>query len=178
MTEDGRRFSRGSLPHCRSSSVWRPSVASYLRMVPSQWAGVFHCWGVENREAPLRFVPGTIGSRDWVGQRRNQSRRSERKSLPCGRLVARAGSRASAAVACCLIRSSVDPVGSDIPRLPTSLADAIERLEGSDVLRRAMGDPLFEAFPGRTPCGARNAWRSQSEEIVAATAGGTDICRR
>ncbi|MEY9845068.1 glutamine synthetase [Streptacidiphilus sp. MAP5-3] len=33
-----------------------PSVASYLRLVPSHWAGVYRCWGVENREAALRVV--------------------------------------------------------------------------------------------------------------------------
>ena len=33
-----------------------------------------------------------------------------------------------------------------IRRLPQSLADAADRLERSTVLRRAMGDPMFEAF--------------------------------
>nr|WP_328806607.1 glutamine synthetase [Streptacidiphilus fuscans] len=33
-----------------------PSVASFLRLVPSHWAGVYRCWGVENREAALRVV--------------------------------------------------------------------------------------------------------------------------
>lgn len=39
-----------------------PTAASYLRLVPSHWAGAFACWGVENREAALRLVPGAVGS--------------------------------------------------------------------------------------------------------------------
>ncbi len=39
--------------------------ASYLRLVPSHWAGVYQIWGTENREAAVRFIeaspwdPGT-----------------------------------------------------------------------------------------------------------------------
>jgi len=44
------------------SAVGSPSVASYLRLLPSRWAGAYACWGRENREAALRFITGTIGS--------------------------------------------------------------------------------------------------------------------
>jgi glutamine synthetase len=27
---------------------------SYDRLVPNTWSGAYHCWGKENREAPLR----------------------------------------------------------------------------------------------------------------------------
>jgi glutamine synthetase len=37
-------------------AVGAPTAASYLRLVPSHWAGVFACWGVETREAALRFI--------------------------------------------------------------------------------------------------------------------------
>ena len=31
-------------------------------MQPSNWAGVYACWGIENREAAVRFVMGGPGS--------------------------------------------------------------------------------------------------------------------
>ncbi|MGH3904236.1 MAG: glutamine synthetase [Pseudonocardiaceae bacterium] len=34
-------------------AIGAPSVASYQRLVPSHWAGVFGCWGQENREAAV-----------------------------------------------------------------------------------------------------------------------------
>lgn len=45
-------------------AVGAPSVASYLRLIPSHWAGAFATWGWENRETALRFVTGPAGNRD------------------------------------------------------------------------------------------------------------------
>ncbi|HTQ22147.1 glutamine synthetase family protein [Mycobacterium sp.] len=38
------------------------SVVSGLRMQPTNWAGVYACWGTENREAAVRVVKGGPGS--------------------------------------------------------------------------------------------------------------------
>ena len=38
------------------------SIVSGLRMRPGNWAGVYACWGTENREAAVRFVRGGPGS--------------------------------------------------------------------------------------------------------------------
>jgi glutamine synthetase len=38
------------------------SIVSGLRMQPTNWAGVYTCWGIENREAAVRFVKGGPGS--------------------------------------------------------------------------------------------------------------------
>lgn len=39
------------------------SIVSGLRMRPGNWAGAYACWGVENREAAVRFVEGGPGAR-------------------------------------------------------------------------------------------------------------------
>lgn len=38
------------------------SVVSGLRMQPGNWAGAYACWGTENREAAVRFLPATHGN--------------------------------------------------------------------------------------------------------------------
>ena len=38
------------------------SIVSGLRMRPGNWAGAYACWGIENREAAVRFVKGGPGS--------------------------------------------------------------------------------------------------------------------
>ncbi|MDT5218853.1 MAG: glutamine synthetase, partial [Mycobacterium sp.] len=38
------------------------SIVSGLRMRPGNWAGAYACWGIENREAAVRFVAGGPGS--------------------------------------------------------------------------------------------------------------------
>lgn len=40
-------------------AVSAPSTGSLVRRRPSYWAGAFGFWGVENREAALRLVPGS-----------------------------------------------------------------------------------------------------------------------
>ena len=45
-------------------AVLAPSPAAYLRLQPHHWAGAYACWGVENREAAVRFIPGTVTSRE------------------------------------------------------------------------------------------------------------------
>ena len=41
-----------------------PSPASFLRLQPSHWAGVYACWGRETREAAVRLVTGSVGQSD------------------------------------------------------------------------------------------------------------------
>ncbi|MGP4090954.1 hypothetical protein ACTWQJ_42075, partial [Streptomyces sp. KR55] len=51
MTADAESFAAGILAHLPGlTSVTAPSPASYLRLRPSQWAGVFTAWGRETRE--------------------------------------------------------------------------------------------------------------------------------
>lgn len=38
------------------------SIVSGLRMKPGNWAGAYVCWGAENREAAVRFLPATHGN--------------------------------------------------------------------------------------------------------------------
>lgn len=38
------------------------SIVSGLRMQPGNWAGAYACWGIENREAAVRFIRGGSGS--------------------------------------------------------------------------------------------------------------------
>ena len=42
--------------------VYAGSVLSELRLKPGNWAGAAACWGLENREAAVRFIAATPGS--------------------------------------------------------------------------------------------------------------------
>jgi glutamine synthetase len=64
LTPEATAFAGGVLARLPALlAVGAPSVASYLRLIPSHWAGAFACWGLENREAALRLVPGPDGDR-------------------------------------------------------------------------------------------------------------------
>jgi glutamine synthetase len=42
--------------------VYAGSALSALRLKPGNWAGAVACWGLENREAAVRFIAATPGS--------------------------------------------------------------------------------------------------------------------
>jgi glutamine synthetase len=52
----GEAFAAGVLAHLPALLAFTaPSPNSERRRAPSTWAGAFACWGVQNREAPLRL---------------------------------------------------------------------------------------------------------------------------
>lgn len=59
LTSEAGSFIAGILNALPSLlAITAPSVASYLRLIPQHWAGNHQCWGVENREAAIRFIKG------------------------------------------------------------------------------------------------------------------------
>ena len=43
-------------------AVFAGSVLSSLRLLPGRWSGAYACWGLENREAAVRFCAATQGN--------------------------------------------------------------------------------------------------------------------
>ena len=177
MTAEGEAFAAGVLAELPALvAIGSPSVPSYLRLVPQHWAGVFACWGRENREAAVRFITGMVGTRETAANAEVKCfDQSANPYLLAGAVIAAglAGVERSLRLP---DEVSVDPGDLSaeeleqrgIQRLPRSLEEALANLETSDILREAMGPMLFgpftavrraevEAFAGRDP-----------EEIVAA----------
>ncbi|WP_222195281.1 glutamine synthetase family protein [Modestobacter italicus] len=151
LTADGGAFVAGLLHHLPGLlAVGAPSVASYLRLVPSHWAGAYAVWGLENREAAVRFVTGPSGSRQAAAnvEVKCVDAAANPYLLLAGLLAAgSAGVRAGTALP--------DPVGIDpatlseaarrdagIAALPTSLGEAVAAFERDDVLTAAFGPEL------------------------------------
>ncbi|ARZ71595.1 type-1 glutamine synthetase 1 [Streptomyces albireticuli] len=123
-----------------------PLPASYLRLTPSRWAGAYHCWGVENREAALRFIPGPPHDPDAANAEIKCFDPAANPYLVVGAVIAAGlaglddGLTLPAPVA-------GNPVTTgSAPRLPASLPEALGHFTRSALLRDALGDPLFEAL--------------------------------
>ena len=178
MTRAGEAFAAGILERLPALlAVGAPSVASYLRLIPSHWASAFVCWGLENREAPLRFITGPTGRSASVANVEIKCfDESANPYLALAGLLAagRAGVEGEAVLPEPL---NVAPggLGDDeraergIVPLPTSLEESLRAFEDDPVLREAFGDALVDTigtvrrgeialFEGATP-----------EEIAAAT---------
>ena len=178
LTAEGEAFAGGifeALPAL--TAVGAPSVASYLRLVPSHWAGVYHCWGRENREAALRLVTGSAGEQDTRAN----------IEVKCFDLAANpylvAGSLIAAGLAGLTSGATLPPeidgdpayltpaelAGRELRRLPQTLAEASDSLERDAVLRSAMGEPLAEAFLAVRRGEAETFAGASPDEIVAQT---------
>ncbi|XVU28862.1 glutamine synthetase [Actinoplanes sp. CA-054009] len=121
-------------------AVGAPTPAGYLRLVPSRWAGAFACWGVETREAALRFVPSPANL-----------------EVKCVDLTANPYLLLGALIAAALdgrARKSrlPEPVTGDpvhlpgVPRLPTSLEASTAAFAADATMERAFHKPLFDAI--------------------------------
>ncbi len=154
-----------------------PSVASYLRLVPQHWAGVYQAWGLENREAALRLVTGPTG---FETAHANLEVKcfdlSANPYLLVGAVLAaglagvRDGLRLPPEV-------TVDPAGlspealvaAKVARLPQSLPEALDHYESSAVLAEALGDALFETIAAVRRAEVALFARSTPDEVAAAT---------
>ncbi|HEV7907881.1 MAG TPA: glutamine synthetase family protein [Pseudonocardiaceae bacterium] len=178
MTREAEAFSAGILDRLPAlCAIGSPSVASYLRLVPSHWAGAFTAWGLENRETALRLISGTTGGRSWAANLEIKS--FDQTANPY--LVVAATLTAGAAG----IAENAElppPIDSDpatlsdheldergVRRLPESLAEAVAAFEADPALTQAFGTEFagtivdvrrgeIERFAGCSP-----------EEIVAIT---------
>jgi glutamine synthetase len=178
LSADGEAFAAGILAELPAlTAVGAPSAASYLRLVPSVWAGAFGCWGRENREAAVRLVTGSDGEQ---GSQANIEVKcfdlAANPYLVAGTLIA-AGLAGMAAGASLPAEAAGDPAAltaeeldrQGIRRLPQSLTEAAGCLERSTVLREALGEPLFDAFLAVRRAEAELFAGASPEDIVART---------
>ncbi|MDX2646598.1 glutamine synthetase family protein [Streptomyces sp. PA03-1a] len=127
-------------------AIGAPSPASYLRLVPSHWAGVHRCWGVENREAALRLVPGESDDPDGGHAELKPFDAAANPYLLVGSVIAAglAGLRDGAGTLPPPVSGDPGERG-DQKRLPTSLSEAVSHLVRSGTLKEALGEALFGA---------------------------------
>ena len=155
MTRQAESFAAGILEALPAiTGVSCPSVGSYLRLQPHRWSGPWACWGLENREAGLRFVTGMAGDRrDEANLEIKPVDGSSNPYLVLGATVA-AGLDGLERDLRLPEPVTPDPASLSaaerrkrgISQLPSSLGAAIAELERSTVLREAMGDMLFDSF--------------------------------
>jgi glutamine synthetase len=153
LGEEGESFAAGILLRLPALlALGAPRVASYLRLVPSHWAGAFACWGRENREAAMRFVTGAAGNREQAANVEVKcfDAAANPYLLMAGLLAAgRAGLETKARLP---EPVEVDPAGLEpaeraargIAALPATLAEAVEAFEADPVLAAALGEELID----------------------------------
>lgn len=157
--------------------IGAPSASSYLRLVPSHWAGAFQCWGRENREAALRIVTGSTGQREQAANVEVKCFDASANPylvvgavLTVGLASLDKGLKLPAEVPgdpALLPDHELERLG--VRRLPQSAEEALAHLEESTVLRSAMGETLYDAFTAVRRAEIEMFASRSPEEVVAAT---------
>ncbi|GAA2404645.1 gamma-glutamylpolyamine synthetase GlnA3 [Streptomyces glaucosporus] len=172
MTAECQAFLAGVLRELPALlAVGAPTPAGHLRLEPSRWAGVFRCWGLENREAALRFITGAPDDPGGANAEVKCFDATANPYLVTGCVTA-AGLAGIADGLTLPEPVAGDPAErGDQPRLPASAAEALEHFERSEVLRAAMGDPLFEAFAAVRRAEIELFRDTAPQDVVAAVRG-------
>ncbi|MBL1085925.1 glutamine synthetase [Streptomyces actinomycinicus] len=154
MTAEAEGFAAGILARLPAlTAVTAPSPASYLRLRPSQWAGVFTAWGRETREAALRLITGMAGRHD-----RDANLEVKPVDLAANPYLALGCVIAAGLDGITAERALPDEITGDparygpdeaaalgLRRLPRSLPEAVEEFRADPVLRAALGPVLADA---------------------------------
>ncbi len=152
---DGAAFCAGVLQRLPALlAIGAPSPVSYLRLVPSHWAGVYACWGLENREAAIRVVNGSTGSTSWAANLEVKcfDLLANPYLLMAGLLAAGAAGIAKGAVLPEPV--DIDPAAMDeqaladggITRLPKTLRESLDAFVADEALTSAFGSDLVASL--------------------------------
>jgi glutamine synthetase len=148
MTEEGEHAVAGvvsGLPDAQG--ILCGSIVSGLRLKPGLWAGAYACWGTENREAAVRFLAGGPANPHGANVEVKIVDPSANPYFATAAILGLAlnGIDQGAPLP---PETTVDPAGqSDEERarlgtvlLPDNQSDVIAALDGSNRMRRILGD--------------------------------------
>jgi glutamine synthetase len=176
LSEDAEAFGAGLLEHLPALlAVGAPAPASYLRLIPSHWAGAFRVWGLENREAALRLVTGSPGN---PGAANLEAKAFDQAANPylvvAGVLYAGLDGIAGG-------RRLPEPVEVDpaslpaeeharrgISPLPSTLAESTDAFEADEALRSGFGVELAETIVDLRRAEVARFLNADPDELVAA----------
>jgi len=125
------------------------SIVSGLRMQPGNWAGAHICWGTENREAAVRFLPATHGNAHGANVEVKVVDPSANPYLATAAILGLAlhgithHTSLPPEVA---VDPQTLPEGHRVARLTDQQDVAIAAVDNSAVMREILGDPAIDAL--------------------------------
>jgi glutamine synthetase len=154
MSPEGAAAIGGIVAGLRDAQlVFCGSIVSGLRLQPGNWSGAHACWGTENREAAVRFLPATHGNPHGANVEVKVIDPSANPYLATAAVLGLAldGIERHAPLP---PEITVDPrVLTDaerreagVVRLTDRQADAIAACDNSLLMREILGDPVVDAL--------------------------------
>jgi glutamine synthetase len=177
MAADGQAYVAGILRELPAvAGVAAPSTPSLLRRRPGYFASAFAFWGVQNREAALRFVPaGAFVPESAANVELKAADASGNPYLALAAVISAGLAGIEAGLE--LPEPIQDEPGGwsqeerdrrDVRLLPSTPDEAIEAVRGSAAVRAAFGDDLLGAWLAVRRGDADAAAGMSPEDLVAA----------
>jgi glutamine synthetase len=160
LSDLGKRYLAGVLAHSPDlTALYSPYVNTYRRYVPGVWAPLSASWGVENRTASVRVIPGESPSATRVELRQT--------AADINPYIAMAASLASGLDgierALELPPASEGDAGTSGGAFPRTLDEAVTRLRDSEAARALLGETFIDHY-----------MRTRAWEVEKARAAVTD----
>lgn len=150
MSTIGEEFMAGVFHHLPSILAFTaPLPNSYERLKPNTWSGAYHCWGKENREAPIRTAcPPGISSEVVSNFEMKAFDGCANPYLGLAAIIAAGidGLRKHLVLPEPVDSNPYDLKEGAVHRLPTSLAESVTELRKNEVLKSLIGDKLMNAI--------------------------------
>lgn len=126
--------------------VYAGSALSALRLKPGNWAGASACWGLENREAAVRFIAATPGNPHGANAELKLVDPSANLYLAAAAFSAARCAESTAGSRCHRRCRGSATVGRHPPALPIGQQAALEALENSATAAELLTTPIIEAL--------------------------------
>ncbi|NLY95314.1 MAG: glutamine synthetase [Myxococcales bacterium] len=143
LSDIGKHYLAGLLAHSPElTALYSPFVNSYRRYVPGLWAPLSASWGVENRTASVRVIPGEHPSATRLEMRQT--------AADINPYVAMAACLASGLDGIERALPLPPPCEGDAGRtggaFPRTLDEAVTRLESSEAARVLLGETFVDHY--------------------------------
>ena len=153
MTTEGASAVAGVLGSlAQAQGVLCGSILSGLRMTPGSWSGAYTCWGTENREAAVRFLPAGAANPRGANVEVKVVDPSANPYIATAAILGLALDGIDRGLAA-PEQVTVDPSSlTDAQRAEAGIglltphqSEAIDTLDGSALLRTVLGDDVVDA---------------------------------
>jgi glutamine synthetase len=127
--------------------LYAGSALSAARLQPGNWAGAAACWGLENREAAVRFIAGTPGNPYGANVELKVVDPSANPYLAVAAMLGSADRGIEAGLPLPdEVPDNPSELDIELPSLPTTQVAAIDALEASAAAAELLGAPIVEGL--------------------------------
>ncbi|MFC8932334.1 glutamine synthetase [Rhodococcus sp. NPDC057135] len=154
MTDAGASALGGILAHLTEfTAVFASSPLSGLRLRPDNWSGAYVCWGLENREAALRFCAESPSNPHGANAEVKIVDPSANPYLATAAILGLShigiGNAAPLPPEIVVNPSTLTEAERDergVTRVPTDLREIVQKFNSSSVAKEIFGEPIIEAM--------------------------------